>query len=346
MTESTQKIQTLSSLKFSWGTDSTEEFDCPEILVFDEKRGHLLVGDYFNDRIMIFSIEDGSLLSEIKKTSNNDLEGPAGLVIDHQNDLLFAVRKTSRICAWSLSNNEPVSLTVGDFVSGQLDSSGCLAIDQQRRQLIVIDSMNHGLQVFSLDDFSYQYWIDVSSHIDNFHDMMMISIDQVHDRLVIADWLNGFAVYSLMNNSFLFRITNPVPGFDQIMRSRGCCVINQGRIIIADTPNCCLRAFTMDGVYISSFLCPHKEKPTGVAFDSRRGLIAYSSDERVNVIGANQWLPDTFDGWSPSRHWAASCEIRTVVKIFTMLRSLELDCDYPSIILLPNELLFEIFWYL
>ena len=74
---------------------------------------------------------------------------------------------------------------------------------------------------------------------------------------------------------------------------------NQGRIIVADTNNNRLQAFTHEGHHISSFDCGIEE-PVAVAFDEHRGLIAFSAGHRVHVIGANQWLADTKFTYSSS----------------------------------------------
>jgi len=74
---------------------------------------------------------------------------------------------------------------------------------------------------------------------------------------------------------------------------------NQGRIIVADTNNNRLQAFTHEGHHISSFDCGIK-KPYEVPFDVQRGLIAFSTQHRVHVIGANQWLADTKFTYSSS----------------------------------------------
>jgi len=61
------------------------------------------------------------------------------------------------------------------------------------------------------------------------------------------------------------------------------------------------------------------------------------------VIGANQWLADTFT-WRPDLHRYAPSSIKQAVSTMTMIRSLVDERSAMSMI--PNELLFEIFSFL
>jgi len=62
----------------------------------------------------------------------------------------------------------------------------------------------------------------------------------------------------------------------------------------------------------------------------------------VHVIGANQWLADTFT-WLPFRYRDAPSWMKQAVSTMTMIRSL---VDESVLSMIPNELLFEIFSFL
>ena len=68
-----------------------------------------------------------------------------------------------------------------------------------------------------------------------------------------------------------------------------------------------------------------------------------TSSRRVRVIGANQWLADTFT-WRVDRHRHAPSWMKQAVLTMTMIRSVVDECSAMSMI--PNELLFEIFSHL
>jgi len=82
--------------------------------------------------------------------------------------------------------------------------------------------------------------------------------------------------------------------------------------------------------------------PSGVSCDEHRGLIAFTAGHQVHVIGANQWLADTFI-WRPDLHRYAPSSIKQAVSTMTMIRSL---VDESAMSMIPNELLFEIFSFL
>mgnify|MGYP001049879971 CR=1 FL=1 len=60
------------------------------------------------------------------------------------------------------------------------------------------------------------------------------------------------------------------------------------------------------------------------------------------MIGANQWLPDTFM-WRAYFHQYAPQSIKQAVSTMMMIRSV---VDDSAMSMIPNELLFEIFSFL
>jgi len=65
----------------------------------------------------------------------------------------------------------------------------------------------------------------------------------------------------------------------------------------------------------------------------------------VHVIGANQWLADTFT-WRPDRHRHAPSWMKQAISTMTMIRSLIDGGESASMSMIPNEILFEIFSFL
>jgi len=170
-----------------------------------------------------------------------------------------------------------------------------------------------------------------------------IAIDHDRHRIIVTD-SNNFRVQVLssIDGSFLFEFGSLGNQPGQFRCPFGVCIDNQGRIIVADSNHCRLQAFTHEGHPISSLDCG-REKPYEVAFDEHRGLIAFSASNRVHVIGANQWLADTFT-WRADRHRYAPSWMKQAVSTMTMIRSVVDERSAMSMI--PNELLFEIFSFL
>jgi len=342
-------------IKLSIGTkqdgDADGLFNNPMDLVFDH-RGLLLVVDSFNHRVQVLSCDDdggGSFVSKFGEGGYQpgQLANPWGIAIDHDHDrILVADAGNHRVQSWSLSEQSPLSC-VGHRGSGDLvlfNPRG-IAIDKHHHRIIIVDTDNQRLVFLSSIDLSFLFKIGgkQGSQPGEFHYPSGIAIDDDRHRIIVTDTENHrVQVLSSIDGSFLFEFGSRGNRPCQFNYPRGVCIANQGRIIVADTSNRRLQSFTHEGHHISSFDCGI-ERPSDVAFDEHRGLIAFSAGNRVHVIGANQWLADTFV-WCPDRHQYAPSWMKQAVSTMTMIRSLVDDCSAMSMI--PNELLFEIFSYL
>jgi len=319
----------------------------PRGLVFDHHRGLLLVADTHNGRVQVFSCDDdGSFVSKFGEQGNQpgQFQYPWGLAIDHDHDRILVVDcGNHRVQSWSLSEQSFLSC-VGQYGSGDLEfySPQDIAIDKHHHRTIIADSDNHRLVFLSSIDLSFLFSVGkYGSQPGEFYCPSGIAIDDDRHRIIVSDCGNHrVQVLSLIDGSFLFEFGSQGNQPCQFSYPQGLCIDNQGRIII-DTNNR-LQSFTHEGHHISSFDCGF-EKPRAVAFDEHRGLIAFTAGNRVHVIGANQWLADTFT-WRPDRHRYAPSWIKQAISTMTMIRSLVDDSNAMSMI--PNELLFEIFSFL
>jgi len=342
-------------IKLSIGTkeegDADGQFFFALGLAFDHHRGLLFVVNSMNDRVQVFSCDDddgGSFVSKFGEYGNQPGQfiRPYGLAIDHDHDrILVTDCLNNRVHSWSLSEQSFLSC-VGQEGSGDLEFNRLrgIAVDKHHRRIIIADTYNDRLVFLSLIDLSFLFSIGKQgSQPDEFNCPMGIAIDHDRHRIIVTDGNNNrVQVLSSIDGSFLFEFgvfgNHPC----QLNRPQGVCIDNQGRIIVADTGNRRLQAFTHEGHHISSFDCGIEE-PVAVAFDEHRGLIAFSAGHRVHVIGANQWLADTFT-WRVDRHRFSPSWMKQAVSTMTTIRSLVDESSAMSMI--PNELLFEIFSYL
>ena len=326
------------------------QFDCAFGLVFDHHRGLLMVVDSENHRVQVFSCDDGgSFVSRFGEEGNQpgQLRIPEGIAIDHDHDRILIVDGSNhRVQSWSLSDQSFLS-RIGKFGSGDLEFRypRGIAIDKHHHRTIITDSYNHRLVFLSSIDLSFLFEVGRQGHRPGeFDDPTGIAIDHDRHRIIVCDALNSrMQVLSLIDGSFLFEFGYKVNQPGHLDNPQGVCIDNQGRIIVADYFKYRLQAFTHEGHHISSFECG-TASPRGVAFDEHRGVIAFSAGNRVHVIGANQWLPDTKFTWRPDRHRYAPSWMKRVVSTMTMIRSLIDESCAMSMI--PNELLFEIFSFL
>jgi len=333
--------------------DADGLFNYPRGLRFDHHRGLLLVADCENHRVQVLSCDgdDGgiSLVSKLGEQGSQpgQLKRPSDVAIDHDHDRILVTDSANhRVQSWSLSDRSLLSC-VGRRGSGDLefyDPRG-IAIDKHHHRIIIVSTGNHRLVFLSSIDLSFLFSVggNQGSRPGKFCFPSSIAIDDDRHRIIVADKFNHrVQVLSSIDGSFLFEFGSQGHQPGQFMYPLGVCIANQGRIIVADSYNHRLQAFTHDGHHISSFDCGTK-KPSGVALDQHRGLIAFTADNRVFVIGANQWLADTKFTWRPDVHRYAPSWTKQVVSTMTMIRSL---VDESAMSMIPNELLFEIFSFL
>jgi len=342
-------------IKLSIGTKQGGDADgllaLPRGLVFDHHRGLLLVVDGNNHRVQVFSCDDddgGSFVSKLGKEGNQpgQLQYPSGVAIDHDHDRILVVdRLNNRVQSWSLSEQSSLSC-IGHRGSGDLefDLPRGIAIDKHYRRIVIVDSNNNRLVFLSSIDLSLLFSVGKrGSQPGEFNCPSSIAIDDDRHRIIVCDANNHrVQVLSSIDGSFLFEFGSLGDQPCQLKHPVGVCIANQGRIIVADFFGNRLQSFTHEGHHISSFDCG-SERPYGVAFDDHRGLIAFSAGNRVHVIGANQWLADTFT-WHPDRRRHAPSWMKRTVSTMTMIRSVVDESSAMSMIL--NELLFEIFSHL
>jgi len=338
-------------IKLSIGTkqrgNADGQFDSPQGLTFDHHRGLLLVVEYHNHRVQVFSCDDGSFVSKFGEEGSQpgEFQFPWGLAIDHDHDrILITDSNNSRVQSWSLSNQSFLSC-IGHRGSGdvEFEHPQGIAIDKHHHRIIIADTDNHRLVFLSSIDLSFLFSVggNYGSQPGEFKYPSGIAID--HDRIIVCDTCNHrLQVLSSIDGSFLFEFGSKGHQPGQFNLPQGVCIDNQGRIIVADWNNNRLQSFTHQGHHISSFDCG-SEGIWAVAFDEHRGLIAFAAGNRVHVIGTNQWLADTFT-WRPDLHRYAPSSIKQAVSAMTMIRSLVDERSAMSMI--PNELLFEIFSFL
>ena len=316
----------------------------PTNVAFDTERDLLYVSDCGNHRVQVFSSKDGSFVSKIggRGDIQRVLHAPRALAIDHEHGRIL-VTDQDRLQVILLEDHSFLT-NVKRKSAPELqrwDPRG-IAIDKHHHRIIIADSNNHRLVFLSSIDLSFLFSIGKQgSQPGEFYYPNGIAIDHDRHRIIVCDTDNNrVQVLSSIDGSFLFEIGSKGNQPGEFAEPEGVCIANHGRIIVADHHNRRLQAFTHEGRHISSFDYGGCQ---GVAFDEHRGLIAFTTSCQVHVIGANQWLPDTFV-WRPDLRRYAPKSIKRAILTMTMIRSLADESSVMSMI--PNELLFEIFSFL
>ena len=344
------------TVKFSIGSthysDADGLFNNPAGLVFDHHRGLLFVADSFNHRVQVFAADDGSFVAKFgaRCLQANQLRSPWGIAIEHEQERIVVVDCSShRLQRWSLKDDSFLSFI--DSYSPQLqegvrelDHPHGVAIDKHNQRVLVANTHFHHLMSLASSNLSSFNSIGkYGFQPREFFFPTGVAIDDDRHRIIVTESDgNRVQVLSSIDGSFLFKFGSCGKQPGRFTLPIGVCIDRQGRIIVADYNNYRLQAFTPEGHHISSLDCG-TERPYDVAFDEHRGLIAFTAGNRVHVIGANQWLFDTFT-WRVDRHRYAPSWMKRTVSTMTMIRSLVDESSAMSMI--PNELLFEIFSYL
>ena len=332
-------------LDWGWPHRGPIVFDRPRGLAFDVDRAHLYIVDSNNHRVVVVSSHDGSVIRKFGEDGKTDgrFRYPYMAAVDHEHErVIVSDRSNQRLQVLSLQDYSH-QRSIGRMGLDELEFQAprALAIDRHTDRLYVVDTNNFRLQVLSLVDLSFVAFFSTHNKPPGsmtFSRISDVAVDSERARLIVSDTeRNRIQVWSAVDGAFLFEfgVKGSAPG--QLYKPQGLCVDNHGRILVADTFNRRLQAFTPEGNPLAVWQC--NDRPWTVAFDERRGLIAYTVGHEVHVIAPNRWLLDTFH-WTPDRHAGATRPIRRAVLTVTMIRSLV----YDSIVsLLPNELLFQIF---
>ena len=215
-------------------------------LVFDHHRGLLLVSDFSNHRVQIFSCDDndsGSFVSKFGKRGgqSGQVQNPDGIAIDHDHDRILIVDSGNiRIQSWYLSDQSFLSC-IGYRGSGDLEFSNPegIAIDKHHRRIIIADTGNNRLVFLSSIDLSFLFSVGKQgSQPGEFEYPSGIAIDHDRHRIIVVETYNHrVQVLSSIDGSFLFQFGSYGNQPGQFDDPNVACVDNHGRIIVADYDN-------------------------------------------------------------------------------------------------------------
>jgi len=287
----------------------------------------IAVTDVLRHSVRVFSALDGSLVREY---GHGLLKFPYAVgVLD--NKLYCADAGRSRIVVFARDTGALLFSLEREF-----SNPTALAIDHRRRQLLVADTNRHRIQVLSSDGAPLLEFGRCGDRCGELYAPSGVAV-LADGRIVVADSSNDRVQVFSSNGEFLYTLLHA------FYRPRGVWVDHQDRILVADMAHNSIVAFASDGTYLDSYGKGrgYFQLPFAVTSDAQgRVIVADTSHGCVQVIGAARWLPEM---WRPELHALASEDVKRVVLVVTMVRSLE---HTAAISLLPNELLFEIFSWL
>jgi len=191
----------------------------PSGLVFDHQRGLVLACDSNNDRVRVFSSQDGSFVSnlgdgeecnesaQLEFVSNLGEEytrfvSPEGIALDIEHDRVLVA---GGCCIQSLCNQSIFS-RIGKRGSRDLEFKypRGIAIDKHHRRIIIADTHNHRLVFLSSIDLSFLFSVGKRGRQSGeFLFPHGIAVDHDRHRIIVSDH-HRVQVLSLIDGSFLF----------------------------------------------------------------------------------------------------------------------------------------------
>jgi len=200
-----------------------------------------------------------------------------------------------------LDSDARIKLSIGakqhGNADGQLRAPRGFAFDHHRGLLLVVDSYNSRVQVFSCDDGSFvSKFGEEGEQPGQFKRPNGIAIDHDHDRILVVDSGNNrVQLWSLSDQSFLSCIGHRGSGDLEFNNPRGIAIDKHHRIVIVDTNNHRLVFLSsIDLSFLFSVGGKQGSQPgefnrlSGIAIDDDRHriIVSASGNHRVQVLSS------------------------------------------------------------
>ena len=260
-----------------WGGrgSGASQFSDPMRLTCDED-GNLYVADYKNDRIQVFGFDAIGRPRYIKTIGAGTLNGPRGLALGSH--WTYVVDSMDRICTFHRVNDEHSQWGKKGTRSGEFKAPCDIAIDADHAEVIVVDSENMRLQIFSLDTRAFLGEIKLPTiprgAAIGFGGLLYVTCGS--GSIAIFSWkAKGERIWVRSICS-----QGSAPG--QLSAPTGIdvdCMDSRGFIFVADKENRRMQVLRQNGTcaWVWSHSQDEMVVPWGVAFDSHRKVV-YLSD--------------------------------------------------------------------
>jgi len=147
--------------KFGEQGEGPLQFDSPWGIAIDHDHDRIITTH--SCRVQVWSASDQSFLSCVGKGGSGDLEFASahGIAIDkHHHRIIIADFNNNRVVFLSLIDLSFLFSVGGGYrgsLPGEVNHPSAVAIDHERHRIIVADSFNHRVQVWSLIDGSFLF---------------------------------------------------------------------------------------------------------------------------------------------------------------------------------------------
>ena len=299
----------------------------------------MVVVEQENHRVQVFSAQQGRSLFAFGQlgSGSSEFRRPAGVAIDHQGRIVIVDQDNHRVQVFSAVREFLFEFGQRGSAQGQLLRPAAAATSRLGR-IYVADTNNHRVQVFSASDGSFLFEFGGSS--GKFDRPSGVAIDDELGRVYVADTNNHrVQVFAVPDGRFLFEFGEYGSGAQHFSFPYALTLYRRWYLLVSDLRNMRITACTLDGEFVSHYTV--SALVHGLACDNHgRILMSLTSHHHVRVLPPCSWLPDE---WRPHLHADTPVHVARVVRITTMIRSLE---PWTPLALLPNQLLFQVFAFL
>jgi len=300
--------------------------------------GVVAVADTANQRVQVFDSTTYQFVSKLVLLGRRGCQSVERVCVSDKRLVVMVQSTRSMVHVFTRDGQFLFKFGSRGSGSGELDSAQGVVCTRDGR-IVVADTLNRRVQVFS---HRGRFVLSTSNNVSRrlLQQPVAVCLDPIDGRMMVLDRASNYVLVFSPDGELQRYFGGPGSHDGEFDGALGiACTRDGSTVVVADSGNCRLQAFTRNGEFLSSFGPAHA---VDVAIDDEhRVLFIDSLRSCVSVIGAGQWLPKFM--WSVARHAVAPRRLKQQVVTLTQIRSLEHGTAWS---LLPNELLFEIFQYL
>lgn len=209
-----------------------------------DSRGRLYVADGANRRVVVFDLDRREVEYRGTQTPAK-LALPIGVAVDDRDRLFVSDSFLHRVTCF-----DPEGDVLGIFGADELQRTGGLALDSQRRRVYVADPKAHRIAVFDADSFQFLRYIGERSSPERepgkFLSPTNVAVDAQGFLYVTDTWNHRVQVLDA-EGKFVraFGEQGTAPGM--FLRPKGIAVDRDGHIYVADSEFNNIQVFTPEG---------------------------------------------------------------------------------------------------
>jgi len=286
------QIQTLSTKikfynelnrpKLTFGSNGNKngQFSYPYRITTDSE-GNILVCDFHNNRIQIFTSEGNFLLTQGSKGNGNDqFNGPFGITINSQEDIIVCEYNNNRIQIFDSEGKFLSMFGSKGNGNGQLDGPRGICVNLND-DILVCDYNNHRVQIFDSEGNFISTFGSRGNGNGQFDGPIGITTNSKGD-IIVCDYNNRRIQIFNSEGKFISTFGSQGKRFGQFDRPWGICVDLDDNILVCDSGNHRIQIFDSEGEYLTQF---EVSQPIDITIDPKtQNVIVSRNDHQISIF--------------------------------------------------------------